>query len=171
MAPTLRVGSVLSVIFAFGEFELDLAVAELRRAGARIPVEPQVFEVLAHLVAHRDRVVAKEELLDTVWGSRFVTEAALTSRIKQARQALGDDGRTQRLVRTVHGRGYRFVGTVHEAQGTSRREPVRYAVSDGLNIAYQVTGQGERDVVLVAGFVPTSTSTGPSRDTRGFSIG
>jgi pimeloyl-ACP methyl ester carboxylesterase len=144
------------VIFAFGEFELDLGLAELRRAGVRVPVEPQVFAVLAHLVAHRDRVVAKEELLDTVWGSRFVTEAALTSRIKHVRQALGDDGQAQRLIRTVHGTGYRFVGTVREETAPApapRHELVRYAVSDGLNIAYQVTGQGERDVVLVAGFV------------------
>lgn len=69
LAPHRRVGSVFGVIFAFGEFELDLAVAELRRAGVRVPIEPQVFAVLAHLVAHRDRVVAKEELLDTVWAA------------------------------------------------------------------------------------------------------
>jgi predicted ATPase/DNA-binding winged helix-turn-helix (wHTH) protein len=98
-----------AVVVAFDEFELDPARFELRRDGQRVALEPQVFEVLAYLVAHADRVVTKHELLDEVWGSRFVSESALTSRIKTARQALGDDGRTQRYIRTVHGRGYRFV--------------------------------------------------------------
>src|SRR5919206_374086 len=140
---------------AFEDLELDLAQVELRRGGARVPVEPQVFEVLAYLVQHRDRVVPKEELMDNVWGGRFVSESAVTSRIKQARQAIGDDGQAQRLIRTVHGRGYRFVGPARETApvAASRHDPVHYAVSDGLQIAYQVTGRGERDIVLVAGFV------------------
>ena len=112
-----------------------------------MPVEPQVFEVLAYLVEHRDRVVPKEELMDTVWGGRFVSETAVTSRIKQARQAVGDNGHAQRLIRTVHGKGYRFVGPVAARRRQHRaaaRAPVRYAVSDGLHIAYQVTGGGDR---------------------------
>ena len=75
-------------------------------------VEPQVLELLAHLLAHRDRMVPKTELLDVVWGDRFVSESALTSRIKQARRAVGDDGQRQRSIATVHGRGYRFVAAV-----------------------------------------------------------
>jgi pimeloyl-ACP methyl ester carboxylesterase len=143
------------VLFAFGELELDLGKVELRRAGVRVPVEPQVFEVLAYLVRHRDRVVPKEELMDTVWGGRFVSETAVTSRIKQARQAIGDSGQEQRLIRTVHGKGYRFVGAAREvtAPAPARHQPVHYAISDGLHIAYQVTGRGERDIVLVPGFV------------------
>jgi len=82
------------VIVAFEDLELDLAQVELRRSGLRVPVEPQVFEVLAYLIEHRDRVVAKEELMDTVWGGRFISETAVTSRIKQARQAIGDKVRT-----------------------------------------------------------------------------
>lgn len=73
-----------------------------------------MFDVLAHLVAQRDRVVPKEELLDRVWGDRFVSESALTSRIKAARRVIGDDGAAQRSIRTVHGRGYRFVAEVRE---------------------------------------------------------
>jgi pimeloyl-ACP methyl ester carboxylesterase len=120
-----------------------------------VPVEPQVFEVLAYLVNHRDRVVPKEELMDNVWGGRFVSEAAVTSRIKQARQAIGDNGQAQRLIRTVHGRGYRFVGAARDAGSAPapRHQPVHYADSDGLKIAYQITGRGNRDIVLVAGFV------------------
>jgi DNA-binding winged helix-turn-helix (wHTH) protein len=143
------------VIVLFDDLELDLSRVELRRSGVRVRVERQVFEVLAYLVDHRERVVTKEELMDSVWGGRFVSESAVTSRIKQVRQAVGDDGRTQRLVRTVHGHGYRFVGTVRELARTPapRPAPVHYAQSDDLQIAYQVTGQGERDIVLVVGFV------------------
>ena len=103
------------MIFVFGDCELDLDRFELRRAGRLRPVEPQVFDLLAVLIRERRRVVPKEELLDTVWGNRFVSESALTSRVKAARQAIGDDGRGQRLIRTVHGRGYQFVAPVNEA--------------------------------------------------------
>jgi DNA-binding winged helix-turn-helix (wHTH) protein/tetratricopeptide (TPR) repeat protein len=99
-------------VTAFGEIEVDLAGHEIRRSGELVPVEPQVFEVLAYLVTHRDRMVPKTELLDEVWGDRFVSESALTSRIKAARRAVGDNGREQRVIRTVHGRGYRFVAEV-----------------------------------------------------------
>jgi DNA-binding winged helix-turn-helix (wHTH) protein len=103
------------LIFVFGDCELDLDRFELRRAGRRCPVEPQVFDLLAVLIRERRRVVPKEELLDTVWGNRFVSESALTSRVKAARQAIGDDGRSQQLIRTAHGRGYQFVAPVDEA--------------------------------------------------------
>jgi DNA-binding winged helix-turn-helix (wHTH) protein len=102
------------MIFAFGDAEIDTATFELRRAGEAVSVEPQVFDVLVLLVTHRDRVVPKEELLDEVWGDRFVSESALTSRIKDARRAVGDDGRRQAVIRTVHGRGYRFAAPVVE---------------------------------------------------------
>ena len=98
----------------FGTFELSLDRVELRRDGVRVAIEPQVFDVLSYLVTHRDRVVSKHELLDEVWGTRFVSESALTSRIKSARRAVGDTGRDQRIIRTVHGRGYRFVADVDE---------------------------------------------------------
>jgi pimeloyl-ACP methyl ester carboxylesterase len=122
-------------------------------------------------------LVTKEELLDGIWGDRFVSESALTSRLKAARRAIGDDGQTQRCIRTVHGRGYRFVAPVLEidssdsdsvAVGTDAPDvgleeseaiardaaaPIRYTQRDDLNIAYQVTGSGSPDLVLVAGFV------------------
>jgi DNA-binding winged helix-turn-helix (wHTH) protein len=101
-------------VYRFGDHEVDLEQYELRRAGVRQPVEPQVLDVLIHLIRHRDRLVTKHELLDTVWGDRFVSESALTSRIKMARRAVGDDGQRQGTIRTVHGRGYRFVADVSE---------------------------------------------------------
>ena len=146
---------------AFAGMELDTARFELRRDGTPVPMEPQAFDVLVYLVQHRDRVVAKEELMDQIWGGRFVSETAVTSRIKQIRRALGDDGRVQSLIKTSHGRGYRFVAEVREVHDhrpattapTLDRSPVRYTTSDGLSIAYQVTGSGDRDIVLVAGFI------------------
>ena len=98
----------------FAELELDLALFELRRDGERIPLEPQAFDVLVYLINHRDRIVSKEELMDEIWGGRFVSEAAVTSRIKQARRAVGDDGQAQRVIKTLHGRGYHFVAPVTE---------------------------------------------------------
>ncbi len=100
----------------FGAFELDSASCQLRREGVLINVEPQVFDVISYLAGHAERLVSKEELLDEVWGNRFVSESALTSRIKSARQALGDDGRTQSMIRTVHGRGYQFVPFVTDSE-------------------------------------------------------
>jgi pimeloyl-ACP methyl ester carboxylesterase/DNA-binding winged helix-turn-helix (wHTH) protein len=140
------------LIFAFGDCELDLDRYELRRAGLLRPVEPQVFDLLAVLIRERHRVVPKEELLDTVWGNRFVSESALTSRVKAARQAIGDDGRTQRLIRTAHGRGYQFAASVDEAAqpdpvaSVSPALPVQEirfcTASDGTRLAYATSGAG-----------------------------
>ena len=140
------------MIFAFSDCELDLDRYELRRAGQLRPVEPQVFDLLAVLIRERHRVVPKEELLDTVWGSRFVTESALTSRVKAARQAIGDDGRSQHLIRTAHGRGYQFVAPVDEtaqpdpvasASPAPPAQEIRFATaSDGTRLAYATSGAG-----------------------------
>jgi pimeloyl-ACP methyl ester carboxylesterase len=151
--------------YRFEDFELDTATRELRAGDRVVEVQPQVFDVLAHLVDHRDRLVRKDELLDAVWGTQFVTESALTTRIKEARQAIGDDGRAQRVIKTVHGHGYRFVVDVRLDEDTPSRAaagsvPVveigaiprtRYASSNDLSIAYQVFGDGPA-LVIVAGF-------------------
>src|SRR4051812_30556672 len=99
-------------LWRFDGFVLDTQRYELRHGDEVVRVEPQVFDVLTQLVSNRERCVTKEELFDAVWGGRFVGEAALTSRIKAARRALGDDGESQRFIRTVRGRGYQFVGTL-----------------------------------------------------------
>lgn len=98
--------------YRFGEFELDLAKVELRARGRLCPLEPQVFALLAFLVEHRERLVSRDELFEKVWDGRIVTDATLASRVKAARRALGDDGKAQRFIRTIHGRGFRFVAEV-----------------------------------------------------------
>jgi Transcriptional regulatory protein, C terminal len=94
-------------------------------------------------------VVPKEELLDAVWGSRFVGESALTSRVKAARRAIGDDGRTQRLIRTARGRGYQFVGQVEESTPPAEAVPapppqqIRFCTtSDDVRLAHATIGDG-----------------------------
>jgi predicted ATPase/DNA-binding winged helix-turn-helix (wHTH) protein len=126
--------------FQFGSCELDLDRVELRVDGAVRAVEPQVFDVLAVLLKHRDRVVSKDELLDEVWQHRFVSESSLTSRIKSARQAIGDDGQAQRLIRTVHGRGYQFVGEVRVAEPVhaGRATPVPYPATPTIGRANDI---------------------------------
>jgi DNA-binding winged helix-turn-helix (wHTH) protein len=100
--------------YVFEEYELDDRRYELRYAGKAVKLEPQVFNVLAYLIQHRDRVVTKEELFAQLWPGRFISEATLTSRLTAARRAIGDRGREQRLIQTVHGRGYRFIAAVEE---------------------------------------------------------
>jgi len=119
----------------FGPCELSLDRVELRRDGVRVAIEPQVFDVLAYLLSHRDRVVSKHELLDEVWGTRFVSESALTSRIKSARRAVGDTGRDQRVIRTVHGRGYQFVAEVDDDTPTLVDEPLEQLLERVLQCA------------------------------------
>jgi TolB-like protein len=95
---------------------LDLERRELHRGGQSVPLEPQVFDLLVHLVRHRDRVVSKNELLASVWGGRNVSDTTIDSRVKAVRQAVGDSGAAQRLIRTIPRRGVRFVGAVTETQ-------------------------------------------------------
>ncbi len=109
------------MIYSFGDIEVDTDSVEVRTSGERVHVEPQVFDVLCYLIEHRERLVTKIELFDQIWGGAFVGEAALTSRIKTVRQAVGDSGRAQRVIRTVHGKGYQFVAEVTEHSRGARR--------------------------------------------------
>src|ERR1700719_255192 len=104
------------MIYQFGPFELDVASVELRKGESRLNIEPQVFAVLALLIENRDRLVTKEEIIDKVWDGRVVSDAAVASRVKSARQALGDDGTSQRFIRTIHGQGYRFIASARASR-------------------------------------------------------
>lgn len=145
-----------TAVWRFDDFVLDAQRYELRRGGEVIRVEPQVFDVLTQLVSNADRFMSKVELFDSVWGGRFVGEAALTSRIKAARRALGDDGESQRFIRTVRGRGYQFVGSLitdaptpapPEPNLADEPPPPRQHIAfcraaDGVRLAYAVAGEG-----------------------------
>lgn len=98
--------------FCFEDQVLDQARRELSRAGTAVPLEPRVFDLVVYLIENRDRVVSKDDLMARVWGGRIVSDSALTGAINAARQALGDSGRDQRLIRTISRKGFRFVGTI-----------------------------------------------------------
>lgn len=102
-------------IIRFGSFELDTRIFELRQAGVRVAVEPQVFDLLVYLASNSDRTVTKDDIFSEIWGDRIVSDAALSSQIKAARKALGDDGTSQHTIRTIHGRGFRFVAEVEKS--------------------------------------------------------
>jgi predicted ATPase len=94
----------------FAEFVIDTQAAELRCAGQLIKVEPQVFDLIVFLASNPGRVLTKGDLVQGVWHGRAISDSAISTRINAARRALGDDGATQRFIKTVHGRGFRFDG-------------------------------------------------------------
>ncbi len=135
---------------AFAGLVLDTDRYALRRGDEVVHLEPQVFDVLAYLVERRDELVTKADLLDAVWGDRFVSESALTSRIKAARRAVGDNGTAQQVIQTVHGRGYRFIAPVEVLGDVATTSPpapldqeIRFCTTaDGTRLAYATMGAG-----------------------------
>lgn len=107
------------MLLTFSDYELDTRLYALRCAGQVRQVEPLVFNLLVYLAQHRDRIVTRQELMDTLWAGKVVSESTLSSCIKTARQAVGDNGEEQRCIATLQRRGYRFVAEVLE-----REQPV-----------------------------------------------
>jgi adenylate cyclase len=106
------------VRYLFGDCALDTDRRELVRGSDVVPVEPQVFDLLVHLIRNRDRLVSKDDLLASVWHGRIVSESNLNMRIHAVRCAIGDSGEDQRLVKTWPRKGIRFVGSVQEEPGS-----------------------------------------------------
>ncbi len=141
-------------IVRFCRFELDTAHYELRERGERVPMEPQVFDLLAFLARNHQRTVTKEEIFAAIWGDRIVSDAALSSQIKAARRAVGDDGSTQHTIATVHGRGFRFIAPIAAApEGPAADEAAGTGESQRLT---------RRPVVAILPFV--NLNRDPSED-------
>ena len=100
------------MIYEFGEYQLDAEKQELRLHGGVVGVEPQVFSLLLILIEHRELVLSKDRLIELIWNGRPLSDTVVSSRIKSARKAVGDDGSTQRVIKTVYKRGFRFVADV-----------------------------------------------------------
>lgn len=139
----------MNLIFAGNQ--INLRRQELRRNGELVHLEPQVYDLLVYLVRNRDRVVSKDDLIDTIWNGRIVSDAALSSRINAVRKGIGDDGDRQHLIKTIHRRGFRFVADVEEEpadpgakQAPGLRQDSAQAGAPGLNRPEQATAAAPR---------------------------
>ncbi|MGY3445830.1 MULTISPECIES: alpha/beta fold hydrolase [unclassified Bradyrhizobium] len=150
--------------FKFSDYVLDAERRELQCGAQTITVEPQVFDLLLHLIQHRHQVVSKDDLVTSVWRGRIVSDSTIASRINAARRAIGDDGISQRYIRTAARRGIRFVGDVEQEEArpasehaSSRfpkgasgppkelglREEITFCEApDGVHLAVASVGQG-----------------------------
>lgn len=100
------------MLYRFDEFELDIENYELRHNGAAQHVEPKVFDFIHFLIQHTDRVLTREEIIKEIWQGRIISDTTISSCVKSARKALGDNGEHQRYIKTTRGRGFQFVGNV-----------------------------------------------------------
>jgi len=123
------------VQFIFREHLLDTDLRELSREQVPVAVEPQVFDLVVHLMENRARVVSKDELIDKIWHGRSVSESTLTSRINAARKAIGDNGASQALIRTIARKGFRFIGEVEIKSGAAAPEPGRSLMPSQTTLA------------------------------------
>ena len=105
--------------YCFEDYAFDTDRRELQRGSDMVPTTPQFFDLLDYLIRNRDRVVSKEDLVHAIWNGRIVSDSALTTRLNAVRNAIGDSGEEQRLIKTLPRKGFRFIGTVREAHQSS----------------------------------------------------
>ena len=98
--------------YQFDTYELDAKRAELRRSGTPLKLESKVYLLLEILLVHHDRVVSKDEIIKHVWAGRIVSDGSIDNTLSTARKAIGDNGKTQKLIKTFPGTGFRFIGDV-----------------------------------------------------------
>src|SRR5262245_23241574 len=135
----------IRVIYVFEDFSLDVERRELRRGPQLVPVEPQVFDLLGYLISNRQRVVSKDDLVAAIWNGRIISESAISSKVTAVRQAVGDSGDKQRLIRTVTRKGFRFVGDVREC-----------ARNEGAIIEFEVLQLPDKPSIAVLPFTNMS---------------
>ncbi|PSL19435.1 alpha/beta fold hydrolase [Shimia abyssi] len=136
--------------FSFADCILDDVAHVLKREGTEVLVEPQVFDLLALLASNPGRLIDKDEIIAQVWQGRIISDSAISARIAAARKAVGDDGKTQAIIRTVARRGLQMVADVNVCEETLQESPVadeiqriRYVrLPSGHSMAYAVTGSG-----------------------------
>jgi DNA-binding winged helix-turn-helix (wHTH) protein/tetratricopeptide (TPR) repeat protein len=174
---TVQATGALNLLYIFDNCALDPGRRELRSGATVVGLEPQVFDLLVHLIRHREHVVSRDELIESIWGGRIVSESALSTRINAVRSAIGDSGTEQRLIKTLPRKGIRFVGEVREerkpSEATSASSLERHAVeiidvhqaTEGLP-AWQAPG-----TEMIDGHSQALSPTMPApRESRHFSV-
>lgn len=149
------------MLYLFEIHVLDTDRRELRRGTMPVVIEPKVFDLLAYLIQHRERVVSKDDLIATIWKGRRISESALSTCINAARNALDDDGEQQRLIRTFPRKGFRFVGDAREEKNSGRRSPDELA---GLQ-SNPASPRPDKPSIAVLSF--TNMSGDPAQDCFG----
>ena len=123
-------------VHRFGDFELRVPALDLRLRGQSVSIRFTPLRVLAYLIEHHDRIVSKEELLETLWPETSVSDASLSTALKEVRSRLGDTGATQRWIRTERKRGFRFIGPIStDSNGTSGQCRL-YGMPRGLSLSF-----------------------------------
>ncbi len=156
------------MLYYFGDFELDEDARSLSRAGRSCHVQPKVMDLLLFLVRHRARAVSRVALVRLLWPDTVVTEASLTRLVKEARRLVGDDGRGQEVIRTLHCRGYRFVAEVEVQADDAGRELVhtlemaRLSLEDVIDFGACEVRERVREFVSVCGEVVRQALVGQS---------
>ncbi len=135
------------MILEFSPFRLDTDLAELTGAGGAVALEPKAFALLTLLAENHHRVISKDEMIATVWGGRFVSDDAVSTVLKLVRKALNDDGAAQAYIRTIRGRGHRFVAPVQIGAGVTLPSQPKVPPSPDPD-----AGRGERPTVAVLPF-------------------
>lgn len=136
----------MALRYEVDDIEINAETREIWRQGARVAIEPQVFDLLLFLIENRHRMVGKDELVEIIWDGRAISDGALSSCVKAARRAVGDDGQRQRMIRTVHGRGFRFVGPVEEPVENPAENLVENLVEDPVAAAVETPLQSPGSV-------------------------
>jgi DNA-binding winged helix-turn-helix (wHTH) protein/class 3 adenylate cyclase len=142
------------MLYTFGDYILDSARRELRRQGRPVPLEPKGYQVLLYLVQHRERLVTKDELLEQVWPEVYVIDTTVSRCLTLVRKAVGDSGTAQRVIKTRHGQGYRFVAPV-EVQTETLPEALPVPASTPLPldaVARQYCGACQQPNAVAAQF-------------------
>lgn len=132
--------------YHFGSYVFHERSGLLQRDGRDVPVQPKVLSLLTLLLHQRGRLVPRDVLLRALWPDAIVTEASLTRLVKEARRAVGDDGRSQLVIQTLHTRGYRFIAEVRieNGDGTSAEERAVELARKSLEAALEIGGRDIR---------------------------
>ena len=139
-------------VFRFGPYRLDASQERVWRGQEPVKLTPKSFSLLRYLAERPKHLITKQELFKALWPDTVVSDAALTRCIREIREALTDDPRSPRYIETAHRRGFRFIGSPADVRQPIPRTKTKYAKSEGVNIAYQVVGDGPVDLVMVPGW-------------------